>query len=83
MGKTATRREWTKDDVRMLRALTKEGAKRSVRGASGGESIEQCSVAVRNAGTKIDEVLPDIKVVGNSWISLIAYQAKGYGYIAP
>jgi hypothetical protein len=28
-------------------------------------------------------VLPEIKVVGNSWISLMAYQAKGYGYIAP
>jgi hypothetical protein len=28
--KTPTRREWTKEDVRVLKALTKEGAKRSV-----------------------------------------------------
>ena len=28
--KTVTRREWTKEDVRMLKTLTKEGAKRSV-----------------------------------------------------
>ena len=63
---------------------TKIAAKiKELRGASGVESIEQCSVAVRTAGTKIDNVLPDIKVVGNSWISLMAYQAKGYGYIAP
>jgi intracellular sulfur oxidation DsrE/DsrF family protein len=40
-------------------------------------------VAVRLAGTKQENVLPDIKVVGNGWISLMAYQAKGYGYIAP
>ena len=28
--KTVMRREWTKEDVRILKALTKEGAKRSV-----------------------------------------------------
>ena len=28
--KTVTRREWTKEDVRILKTLTKEGAKRSV-----------------------------------------------------
>jgi len=45
--------------------------------------MEQCAVAVRLAGTKQENVLPDIKVVGNGWISLMAYQTKGYGYIAP
>jgi len=45
--------------------------------------MEQCGVAVRLAGTKPENVLPEIRVVGNSCISLIAYQAKGYGYIAP
>jgi hypothetical protein len=24
-----------------------------------------------------------VKLVGNGWISLAAYQARGYGYIAP
>ena len=28
--KTVTRREWTKEDVRILKTLTKEGTKRSV-----------------------------------------------------
>ena len=28
--KTVTRRAWTKEDVRILKALTKEGTKRSV-----------------------------------------------------
>jgi intracellular sulfur oxidation DsrE/DsrF family protein len=56
---------------------------KEIRAASGVDSIEQCSVAVRLAGTNPDNVLPGIKVVGNGWISLMAYQAKGYGYIAP
>lgn len=51
--------------------------------AAGVDSIEQCSVAVRQQETRLENVLPDVRVVGNSWISLMAYQAKGYGYIAP
>lgn len=51
--------------------------------SSGVASIEQCSVAVRQQETKIADVLPEIKVVGNSWVSLMAYQAKGYAYISP
>jgi len=51
--------------------------------ADGVAAMEQCAVAVRLAGTKPENVLPGIKVVGNGWISLSAYQAKGYGYIAP
>jgi intracellular sulfur oxidation DsrE/DsrF family protein len=51
--------------------------------APGVQAIHQCSVAIRQQGTKADKVLAEIKVVGNSWISLIAYQAKGFAYIAP
>ena len=51
--------------------------------AKGVDSIEQCSIAVRGAGTKPENVVPGIKVVGNGWISLAAYQQKGYGYISP
>jgi len=51
--------------------------------AAGVESLEQCSVAIRLQETRLENVLPGIKVVGNSWISLMAYQAKGYAYIAP
>jgi len=35
------------------------------------------------ARTKTELVLPEIRVVGNAFISLMAYQAKGYAYIAP
>ena len=51
--------------------------------AQGVDSVEQCSVAIRQQGTKAENVAPGIKVVGNSWISLLAYQAKGYSYISP
>lgn len=51
--------------------------------APGVAGLEQCSVAIRQQETKAENVLPEIKVVGNSWISLMAYQAKGYGYIRP
>lgn len=55
----------------------------ALRAADGVAGIEQCGVAVRLAGTKEADVIPGIKLVGNGWISLAAYQAKGYGYIAP
>ena len=51
--------------------------------APGVDSIEQCAVAVRQQEVKEENILPEIKVVGNSWISLAAYQTKGYGYIQP
>ena len=51
--------------------------------AEGVAAIEQCGVAVRMVGTKPENVVPGVKVVGNSWISLAGYQAKGYGYISP
>mgnify|MGYP001615165852 CR=1 FL=1 len=51
--------------------------------APGMKAIEQCSVAIRQQETKAENVLPVIKVVGNSWISLMAYQSRGYAYIRP
>jgi intracellular sulfur oxidation DsrE/DsrF family protein len=51
--------------------------------APGVDGFEQCAVAAREQGTKTELVLPEIHVVGNGFISLMAYQAKGYAYIAP
>jgi hypothetical protein len=52
-------------------------------GAPGVDGFEQCAVAAREQGTKTELVLPEIRVVGNAFISLMAYQTKGYAYIAP
>jgi intracellular sulfur oxidation DsrE/DsrF family protein len=51
--------------------------------STGVQSLEQCAVASREQGTNTELVLPEVTVVGNAWISLMAYQAKGYAYIAP
>lgn len=56
---------------------------REMSGAPGVDGFEQCAVAAREQGTKTELVLPEIRVVGNAFISLMAYQAKGYAYIAP
>jgi intracellular sulfur oxidation DsrE/DsrF family protein len=56
---------------------------RQLRTAPGIDGLEQCSVAARQQEVKRENVLPDLTVVGNSWISLMAYQARGYAYIAP
>ena len=64
-------------------AATIAGKIRALKGAEGVSGMEQCAVAMRLAGTKPENVFPAITVVGNGWISLMAYQAKGYGYIAP
>ncbi len=49
--------------------------------APGVESLEQCGVAVRHAGTKAENVLPPIKVVANSFVTIMAWEAQGYAYI--
>ena len=55
----------------------------ALRSADGITSIEQCAVAVRLASTKPEDAIPRCETCGNGWISLMAYQAKGYGYSAP
>jgi intracellular sulfur oxidation DsrE/DsrF family protein len=76
-------------DVEKIKPEDREAAQkiaaklREMRSAPGVESMEQCSVAIRLQETRPENVLPEIKVVGNSWISLMAYQARGYAYIAP
>jgi len=46
-------------------------------------ALEQCAVAIRHQSTSRDKVLPVIKVVENSFITIAAYQAQGYAYIVP
>jgi len=49
--------------------------------APGIESLEQCAVAIRHQGTKAGNVVPPIKVVTNSFVTIMAWEAKGYAYI--
>jgi intracellular sulfur oxidation DsrE/DsrF family protein len=43
-----------------------------------GIRLEICLIAAQVLGVDPASVLPEIKHVGNGWISLIGYQAKGY-----
>jgi intracellular sulfur oxidation DsrE/DsrF family protein len=70
----------TEDREYVAKIATKISALHSADGVAG---IEQCGVAVRLSGTKPQDVVPGVTVGGNGWISLMAYQAKGYAYIAP
>lgn len=56
---------------------------RSLAKASGVASIEQCNVPLAARKIKPADVMQEVKVVGNGWISLAAYQQRGYSYIAP
>jgi intracellular sulfur oxidation DsrE/DsrF family protein len=56
---------------------------KELRQAPGIESLEQCGVAMRLAEVSSEHLLPELTVVGNSWISLMAYQTRGYAYIQP
>ena len=54
-----------------------------MRDAKGIEGLQLCAIAIRGQGTKAENVIPAVKIVGNTWVSLMAYQSRGYAYIAP
>jgi intracellular sulfur oxidation DsrE/DsrF family protein len=53
-----------------ISAMAKEGIK-----------FEICLFAAKVFGVEPASVLPEIKKVGNGWISLIGYEAKGYSLV--
>ncbi len=44
-------------------------------------TLEQCGVAAKMLHVQPDTIHPGVKVVGNSWISLMGYQNRGYALI--
>ena len=56
---------------------------RELRKANGVEALEQCNVPLASRKLKPADVMQEVKLVPNGWISLVAYQQKGYAYIAP
>ena len=53
-----------------LAAMTKDGIK-----------FEICLIAAKLLGVEPSSILPEITQVGNGWISMIGYQAKGYSLV--
>jgi len=50
--------------------------------AKDGIKLEICMYAVHSANVDPDSILPEIKPVGNGWISSIGYQLNGYALIS-
>jgi intracellular sulfur oxidation DsrE/DsrF family protein len=46
-----------------------------------GMQLTQCAVAAHALKVDIKTINPAVKVIGNSWVSLIAYQNKGYAIV--
>ena len=49
--------------------------------AENGFSLEQCAIAARGQKVPPGDILPEITVVQNSYISLVAYQNKGFALL--
>lgn len=49
--------------------------------AGDGVKFEICRIAMKFAGVEPASLQPEIKPVGNGWISVIGYQARGYSLI--
>ena len=71
-------KEADRADALKIRAKLRDLAK-----SPGIESLEQCNIPVQQLKIMRSDLLPEVKLVNNGWISLVAYQEKGYGYIAP
>jgi hypothetical protein len=46
-----------------------------------GFSLEQCAIAARAQKVSYGDVLPQITVIQNGYISIVAYQNKGYALL--
>ncbi len=64
-------------------ALTIAAMLRELRKANGIEALEQCAAPLAARKLKPADVMQEVKLVPNSWITLAIYQQKGYAYIAP
>ena len=80
---------FTQTDIEKIKPAEREGAAKvaakikELRSGNGYEAMEQCSVPLPARKIRNDDVMQEVKLVGNGWISLVSYQHKGYAYIAP
>ena len=49
--------------------------------AENGISLEQCAIAAHGQKVAFDDLLPQITIVQNGYISIVAYQNKGYALL--
>ena len=71
-----------KEDQR-AEALLVKAKIRELRKASGVEGFEQCNVPLASRKLNPKDLMAEVKLVPNGWISLANYQQQGYAYIVP
>jgi len=64
-------------------ALKIQGIIRQLKQASGVEDIEQCNLPLAPRKIQSRNLMQEVKLVPNAWISLAEHQREGYAYIAP
>jgi intracellular sulfur oxidation DsrE/DsrF family protein len=69
-GFTAADQKTLDDYAATISTMAKEGIR-----------FEICLIAMKFAGVDPASLLPEVKPVGNGWISVIGYQAKGYSLV--
>lgn len=43
--------------------------------------VEQCGVALGRQGVRREDLLPLVKVIQNSFVSIVDYESQGYAYV--
>ena len=80
---------FTQDTLAMVKetdraeALTIKTKIRELKAASGVEGLEQCNVPLAARKLKGTDLMKEVKLVPNGWITLANYQQQGYAYIVP
>ena len=64
-------------------ALLVKAKIRELKKASGVEGFEQCNVPLASRKLNPKDLMAEVQLVPNGWISLANYQQKGYAYIVP
>jgi intracellular sulfur oxidation DsrE/DsrF family protein len=71
-------KEADRADTLRIQSLIKQ-----LKQANGIEAVEQCNVPLESRKIKTQNLMQEVKLVPNGWISLAEHQKKGYAYIAP
>ncbi len=76
---------FTTADTQQIPANQREAAQKLARSIEGlaerGVRFESCGISARALGVDQSELVPGVKAVANTFVSLIGYQAKGYGLV--
>lgn len=80
---------FTQTDMSLVKEADREDAARiqakirELRAANGVDAVEQCNIPLASRKINPANLMQEVKLVPNGWISMVEYQQKGYSYIVP